>query len=442
MLPPLKKTQIFGYSIGDLGINLNFQMVGFYLAYFYTDVFGLKPAHVTILFLVARIWDAVNDPLMGYLSDHTRSRWGKFRPYLLFCAIPLNVLLIACFFTPEFSYTGKLIYAYVTYILQGMLFTAVGLPYSSINAVMTQDSQERSVISSWRMFFAVVMALGFIAICGKPIVGLFETEQKGFFFLAIILGVSSTALLWLAFSQSEERVEVAREKYGAKDIITILFGNRELWILALAMLLNTSVWVIGNAVALYYFKYILHNADLQSLFFRYMIPCNVVGVIVTPYLTRFMGKHKTFILGSIIVAVFSFARYFVPDESLTLIFGLSMVSTVGMMFCSVTQWAMLPDTIEYGQWKTGVRSEGIPYAFFSFMQKAGMALAGSFATYVMARTGYEANTDLLPAAEEGIRWLFNIVPALCSVLCLFSLFFYRLNEARYKEILTELNSSQ
>ncbi|MBN2069484.1 MAG: MFS transporter [Opitutales bacterium] len=442
MLPPLKKTQIFGYSIGDLGINLNFQMVGFYLAYFYTDVFGLKPAHVTILFLVARIWDAVNDPLMGYISDHTRSRWGKFRPYLLFCAVPLNVLLIACFFTPEFSYTGKLIYAYVTYILQGMLFTAVGLPYSSINAVMTQDSQERSVISSWRMFFAVVMALGFIAIFGKPIVGLFETEQKGFFFLAIILGVSSTALLWLAFTQSEERVEVARERYGVKDIVTILFGNRELWVLALAMLLNTGVWVIGNTVALYYFKYILHNADLQSLFFRYMIPCNVVGVIVTPYLTRLIGKHKTFILGSIIVAIFSFSRYFVPDESLILIFALSMVSTVGMMFCSVTQWAMLPDTIEYGQWKTGVRSEGIPYAFFSFMQKAGMALAGSFATYVMARTGYEANTDLVPAAEEGIRWLFNIVPAVCSLLCLFSLFFYRLNEARYKEILTELNSSE
>jgi sugar (glycoside-pentoside-hexuronide) transporter len=441
-LKPLKQTQIFGYSVGDLGINLNFQMVGFYLAYFYTDVFGLSAGHVAGLFLVARIWDAVNDPMMGYFADHTKTRWGKFRPYLLFCAVPLNLLLIACFFTPEFSYSGKLVYAYVTYILQGMLFTAVGLPYSSINAVMTQDSQERSVISSWRMFFAVVVALGFIAICGKPIVNLFPTEQQGFFGLAVILGISSTLLLWFAFSQAKERVEVPREKYHVKDMFTILLKNRELMILALAMLLNTGVWVIGNTVALYYFKYILHDADLQSLFFRYMIPCNIVGVILTPILTKYFGKHKIFMVGSFIVFAFSLGRYFAPDSSLTIIFGLSMVSTVGQMLCSVTQWAMLPDTIEYGQLKTGFRSEGIPYAFFSFMQKAGMALAGSFATFVMSKTGYVANSELVPAAEEGIRWLFNIVPAFCSLLCLFSLFFYRLNEKRYAEVLDQLKAKQ
>ena len=160
----LKQSNIFAYSLGDLGMNLNFQLIGFYLAYFYTDVFGISAVHVAGLFLAARVWDAFNDPIMGFIADHTKSKWGRFRPYLLFGAIPLNIALLVCFYTPDLSDTGKVIYAYVTYIIHGMCFTAVGLPYSSISAVMTQDQQERAVISSYRMFFAVVIALGVIGI--------------------------------------------------------------------------------------------------------------------------------------------------------------------------------------------------------------------------------------------------------------------------------------
>lgn len=441
-LPKLPTSKIFGYSLGDLGINLNFQMVGFYLAYFYTDVFGISPAHVAGLFLVARVWDAVNDPLMGYIADHTQSRWGRFRPYLLFMAIPLNLVLLACFVTPDLSDSAKVVYAYATYLLHGMVFTTVTLPYSSLAAVMTQDQQERAVIASFRMFFAVIVGLSIIAVGVRPVVDLFATEQLGFTVVAAILAVLSTLLIWYSFRVTEERVEVPTEKYHPRDVLRMIIKNDALLVLAVAMILNTGVWVIGNAVAMYFFKYILRDTALQPYFFLVMIPFNFLGVMLAPRLTKLLGKRQTFMWGSLIVAVFAIGRYFVPDTMIWLIFGISALGTVGQMICSVAQWGMVPDTVEYGHWKTGFRSEGIPIAFFSFSQKVGMALAGALAAWVMSLTGYIANTELTPLAEEGIRWLFNIVPGLCSILCLVSLLFYKLTHDRYEQILRDLDQRQ
>jgi sugar (glycoside-pentoside-hexuronide) transporter len=442
VLPKLSQRRIIGYSIGDLGINLNFQMIGFYLAYFYTDVFGISPGHVAGLFLFARFWDAINDPIMGYIADHTRSRWGRFRPYLLFMAIPLNLILLACFFTPEISTEAKVIYAYITYLLHGMAFTALGLPYSSIAAVMTQSQQERAVIASYRMFFAVIVGMSIIAVGVRPFVAKFPNEQAGFSAVAAVFGIVSTIIIIFSFTQSQERVQAPKEKYRLKDIFAIVRRNDALLVLALAMVLNTGVWVIGNAVALYFFKYILKNPDLQSLFFFVMIPFNLVGVILAPSISKFIGKHKAFMWGSLVVGLIGISRYFVPDSWVWVIFAISAIGTVGQMMCSVTQWGMVPDTVEYGHWKTGLRSEGIPIAFFSFSQKLGMALAGAFAASILSWTGYVANTDLTPLAEEGIRWLFNIVPGLCSLLCLLSLFFYKLTKDRYEKILADLSNEK
>ena len=435
----LKKTEILNYSIGDLGINLNFQLIGFFLAYFYTDVFGISPAHVAGLFLVARIWDAVNDPLMGYLADHTRSRWGRFRPYLLFGAVPLNLAMLACFFVPELSTSAKVVYAYVTYIAHGMIFTSVSLPYSSICAVMTQDQQERSLIATFRMFFAVIVAMSIVNIGVRPFLKLFETEQAGFFALASLFSVVSTLLLWFAFLKSKERVDAPHEKYHLKDVLPIIFKNDALLILALAMFLNTAVWVTGSTVGLYYFKYILGNADFYSLFFFYMLPANIIAVVLTPILTKRFGKLKIFIIGSAVVSLTGVVRHFLPIDGIVLFVLISMIGSAGQMFCSITQWGMVPDTVEYGQWKSGVRSEGIPFAFFSFTQKAGMAVAGSLAAFVLSRAGYEANTDLVATAETAIRWLFNMIPAGFSLACLIALLFYKLDGSKFKQIMSELD---
>lgn len=441
-MKPLTQKKILGYAIGDLGINLNFQLIGFYLAYFYTDVFGISPWHVGTLFLVARVWDAVNDPLMGYIADHTNTKRGRFRPYLLFGAVPLNLVLLACYFTPDLSETAKVVYAYVVYILHGMLFTAVGLPYSSISAVMTQDQQERAVISTYRMFFAVIVALSIVAIAVKPFVALFETEQQGFAVAAGIFAVVSTALLWIAYGQSEERVQVARQSYHLRDIGKVIAKNRMLTTLAVAMFLNTGVWVVGNAVAAYYFKYVLGNEAFMPTFFVFMLVANLVGALLTPWLTQRFGKRDIFMLGSVVVALLYGGRFFVPGGALTIFVIVSMVGSVGQMMCSITQWGMLPDTVEYGQWATGIRSEGIPFAFFSFMQKLGMAVAGAVAAYALDWVGYAPNRPQTSTALLGIESLFNLVPAAFSLMCLVTLFFYRLDGALYARILRELTAHQ
>lgn len=442
MLPPLKRIELFNYSIGDLGINLNFQLIGFFLAYFYTDVFGISPAHVAGILLAARIWDAINDPIMGYVADHTRTRWGRFRPYVFFGAIPLNLILLACFFVPDISPGMKVIYAYVTYILHGMIFTGVGLPYSSISAVMTQDQQERARISTLRMFFAVIIAMSVVSIGTRPFLKQFESEADGFFALVILYAITSSGLLIYSGLKSKERIAPSREKYHLKDIIPIVFKNEALLILSLAMFLNTCIWVVANSVSLYYFKYIIGNADLQSVFFLWMLPANILGVILTPLLTAKFGKRNIFIFGSAMVVVANLTRHFIAGDSLILFTGISMVATATMMFCSICQWGMVPDTVEYGQFKSGIRSEGIPFAFFSFTYKAGMAFGGSFATFVLSRSGYVANTELTQSAQTAIVWLFNLIPAAFSLVCLVALLFYRLDGEKFSQILAKLEARE
>ncbi len=442
----LRHPEMFGYALGDLGINFNFQAIGFLLSFYYTDIFGISPAHVAGLLLVARVWDAVNDPLMGFIADRTKTRWGQFRPYLLFGAVPMNIVLLACFYTPALPEAGRVVYAYVTYILHGMVLTLVGLPYSSLSAVMTQNQQQRAEIGAYRMFFACVVAQGVVTLGVPRMVGHFQqsldlTKQGAYTTAACVLAIGSALLLWVAFFAAKERVRIHAEKYRLRDVLPIIRKNDALLTLSLAMFLNTGVWVTGNAVAFYYFKYILGNESFGDRYFTMSLACNLVGAITAPILTKRFGKRAIFIAGSAIVLVTGVARFFVPITQLGTILVVSAVFTLGQMFCSITQWGMLPDTVEYGHWKTGQRSEGMPFAVFSFMQKAGMALAGSMASLVMWRTGYVANTELTPSATQGILWLFNIVPAVYSGLCLVALFFYRIDDRLYAQVMADLGQN-
>ena len=367
---------------------------------------------------------------MGYLADRTRNKWGTYKPYIYFGAIPLNLLLVACFSIPELSESMRVVYCYFTYILHGMIFTAVGLSYSAVGTLITQDQQERAKISTMRMFFAVVVVITIVGsyvtpfvnsdpivveFIGKEIVTFngpdFKSEEEGWFYVSIIFGIISTIILFYAAYTSKERVEEPVQKYEIKDLKKIIFGNDVLLILSASMFLNTSIWVVQNAVSFYYFKYVSGVESLQTIFFQWMLPANIIGVFLTPILTNYIGKKNVFILGSFVVFVVNMYRHFIPiptEESYSLFVGLSMVGSSCMMFCSICQWGMVPDTIEYGQWKTGIRSEGIPLSFFSFMQKLAMSFAGFFALQVLAFTGYEANTELSDEAINGIKWLYNI----------------------------------
>jgi len=456
----LKKSEILNYSVGDFGINLNFQLLGFFLAYFYTDVFGISPWHASFIFLIARAWDAINDPLMGFIADRTKNKWGTYKPYIFWGAIPLNLVLVACFSIPELSGTMQVVYCYFTYILHGMIFTAVGLPYSAIGTLVTQDQQERAKISTMRMFFAVIIVITIVGsyvtpfVNSQPIViefiGVslatlngpkFADEAQGWFTVAMIFGIISTLILFYSALNTKERVDAPVQKYKLSDIKTIILKNDVLLILSASMFLNTAIWVVQNAVSFYYFKYVAQVEALQTIFFQWMLPANILGVILTPILTARFGKKNVFILGSLIVFLANLTRHFIPIptmESYTFFIALSMLGSSCMMFCSICQWGMVPDTIEYGQWKTGIRSEGIPLSFFSFMQKLAMSFGGFFALQILALTGYEANTDLSESALSGIQLLYNVFPGLFSLGCLVFLLYYKLSKEKYDAILAEL----
>ena len=459
---PLKKSEIFNFSIGDFGINLNFQLLGFFLAYFYTDVFGISPWHASFIFLIARAWDAVNDPIMGYIADRARNNYGTYKPFIFWGAIPLNLLLLACFSVPEFSESLRVAYCYFTYILHGMIFTAVGLSYSAMGTLVTQDQQERAKISTMRMFFAVVVVITIVGsyvtpfVNSEPIIvqfiGIelltingpkFANEADGWFYVALIFGIISTIILFYAALNTKERVDEKVEKYALGDLLKIILKNDALLILSASMFFNTAIWVIQNAVSFYYFKYVVGVESLQTIFFQWMLPANIIGVFLTPYLTKLLGKKKVFIIGSLIVFAVNITRHFIPIPTLdeyTLFITLSMAGSSCMMFCSICQWGMVPDTIEYGHWKTGIRSEGIPLSFFSFMQKLAMSFAGFFALQVLAYTGYEANTKLSESALNGVGMLYNIIPGLFSLACFVTLLYYSLGYEKYEQVLSDLKN--
>ena len=223
----------------------------------------------------------------------------------------------------------------------------------------------------------------------------------------------------------------------------IILKNDALLILSASMFFNTAIWVIQNAVSFYYFKYVVGVESLQTIFFQWMLPANIIGVFLTPYLTKLLGKKKVFIIGSLIVFAVNITRHFIPIPTLdeySLFITLSMVGSSCMMFCSICQWGMVPDTIEYGHWKTGIRSEGIPLSFFSFMQKLAMSFAGFFALQVLAYTGYEANTKLSESALNGVGMLYNIIPGLFSLACFVTLLYYSLGYEKYEQVLSDLKN--
>jgi GPH family glycoside/pentoside/hexuronide:cation symporter len=212
-------------------------------------------------------------------------------------------------------------------------------------------------------------------------------------------------------------------------------------ILSLSMFLNTAIWVIQNAVSGYYFKYVVGAESLLTVFFQWMLPANIIGVVLTPILTAKFGKKNIFILGSLIVFFANVGRHFIPiptTEVYNLFIGLSMVGSASMMFCSICQWGMVPDTIEYGHWKTGIRAEGLPLTFFTFMQKSAMAFGAGVASLVLWATGFVANTELPESALSGIKLLYNIFPGMFSLTCLIALLYYTLSKEKYDQVLADL----
>ena len=434
----------FSYGLGDLASNLCWSMVTTYLLFFYTDVFQLQVAAVGTLFFIARFWDAIVDPIVGNIADNTRTRWGRFRPYLLFGPLALAVFTVLCFSVPNFSNSGKLIYAYITYILLGMCYSLVNVPYGAMAATLTQDTDERSKLAAFRTFFAVIGSL-IIALATLPIVNKIQSALhtgNGFFYAACIYSILMVPLFWVVFRNTKEVVEVPKQRsLSFADICKVIFQNKPLLMVLVTSLLASISLFIKQSMTIYYTTYVVKDANLSSLLLGIMAICMLIGILIaTPLSIRLGSKKITMMIGIGAAALACIGLYITGPTRIALIYVWTILAAIFSGLTFVMVWSMIADTIEFAEWKTGFRADGLIYSSASFVQKLATALAGWLAAMLLSVTHYAPNIEQTRQAMTGINLSMTILPGVLLLISLFSLIFYKLDRKSYNQILAEIQT--
>lgn len=428
-----------GYGVGGAASNFIWMMISFYMLFFYTDVFGIPAAVAGTLFMVARVWDAVNDPIMGYLADQTRTRWGKFRPYLLFGAVPLGIAYVLTFTTPGLSATGKVVYAAVTYILLGMLYTVVNIPYNSLAAVITQNTNERSSLASF-MLITSYLAVLILVVATIPLVNLFPTEQTGFSFVVGIYAVISVVLFIICFASTRENPAlVKREGHSFVSRIKTVLQNKYLLILISAIFFTTVANEMRTTAAIYFFKYNVGDEGRYPLFMLAVILLMIVGAGLAPVLSRKLGSKRNLYYIATLLTLPSIGILFVAFDNLPVIFALTAISSAGGGMIFVLNWSMLPDTVEYGEWKSGIRSEGMVYASMTFTNKMSYAVGGALAAFLLSWSGFVPNIAQAPQTQTVIVYMLALFPVIAGVLAAIILSLYKIDAKFHSKLLGDLS---
>ncbi|NMB83218.1 MAG: MFS transporter [Ignavibacteria bacterium] len=416
-----------GYSLGDTASNLFFQTFMLFLLYFYTDVFGLPAATVGTLFLITRIWDAFNDPIMGTIADRTNTRWGKFRPYILIFALPFGIMGVLTFTTPDFDTTGKLIYAFITYNLLMMMYTAVNVPYSALMGVITSNSMERTELSTFRFvaaFFGGIIVqastMSLVKYFGKG------NEAVGWQWAMGTLAGLAFILFFITFATTKERVQPPKEQKNAfgKDLKD-LFSNKPWLLIAGATIFQLLLIVIRNSSIMYYFKYYVKDQQLTlfgstidlsfevfaSSFMLSGTIITIVGAILTKWFSKKFDKKNTYAGFLTLSALTTIFFYFLKPENVILIYLLNIIFSFSFGPVSVLQWAMYTDAADYSEWKNKRRATGLIMAASLFALKVGLTLGGAIVGWSLALFGFVANQDQSPETLNGIIMLMSFIPA-------------------------------
>ncbi len=448
---PLKFREKLGYGLGDTASNVFFQVFNLFLLYFYTDVFGLAPAAVGTMFLVTKIVDAVSDPVMGLIADRTNSRWGKFRPYLLWAAIPYGLLGFAMFLSPDFSATGKLIYAYATYTLMMLAYTAINVPYSALMGVISPSSMERTKVAAFR-FICAFSAGWLIATFVTPLKNILGggDEAAGFRLTMMIFAVVSILLFWICFATTKERVHTEEVSSDIRSDLRALLHNGP-WIALFfsAIFALTNVAMRGGATV-FYFKYYVGDDgtpiflifDKTAVFLSLSTFALVAGVMMTRALCERFDKRSLMIALTLGNAVAMAAFYFVPPDQYWLMVFVGVVGTILAGPTAALVWSMYADCADYGEWKTGRRTTALVFSAAQFAQKMGLAVGAGLAGYILSLFGFVSNEIQSANSILGIKLMFSVFPAVLAVLSAVAIFFYRLDGNRVSQIERELAERQ
>ncbi len=437
-LAPLKFGQIIAYGSGDFGFALVSRFVDLFLLFFFTDIYGISAAEAGSIFLIARIWDAVNDPMQGFISDRTKTRWGKYRPYLFFGAIPLAIFNVMLFVTPGFGATGKYFYALIMFLVWDVAFTATNLNYGSLTAVITQSQEERTSLAAARIFFGMP-AVVLISIVTPIVVSHSPSAKVGYPTAVAIYSVLAVMLLWLVFFTVKERVTPEkREQYRLSEAFTLIRKNTVLLHICCAIFLVGSAMTIRMMMAKYYFDYNMGAPELFKVFMMIIIPTMMIGAVMSALLSRKMSKKNLYNLGMVLYVAGDLGIFFSPYSAVPIIMVFSALAGFGSGMAYTLVWSLVADSVDFGEWKTGKRAEGITYAGYAFTYKLSMAAGGASGGFLLAVAGYVPHAVQTPAADFTIRALFALAPAISGVLAFIVMSYYKLDKNMFQRILKEL----
>jgi GPH family glycoside/pentoside/hexuronide:cation symporter len=439
--PALSVREKVGYGLGDAASHIVFDNVMFYMTFFYTDVFGLPAAFVGAMFLIARAIDAITDPIMGWVADRTRSRWGKFRPYLLWGAVPFGISCVLAYSTPAFALGGKMVFAAVTYLLLTLMYTFVNIPYCALGGVVTGDDRQRISLQAYRFVLAtaggMLSTLAMVPLArwiGGP------NQAVGYRGAIAVLAVIAVVMLVACFAWTRERLAPKADSANSfwADARAILRNDQWRVVAMLTILGITGVATRGGAM-MYYVRYVLGDASRFTAFLAVYSVGNILGCLLTKPLTDRFCKVSVLAWMNAVLAGLSVLMMLVPPGSVMLMFVLIFV--IGVLHQSMTpiQWVMMSDTVDYGEWKTGQRLTGVSFAGTLFVLKLGLALSGAIIGWALAATDYAANAPAQnPATLRCIVALFTLFPAVCYLLSVVVLRWYRLRRAQMQEIASAL----
>jgi len=435
------------FGSGDMAQNFIYQTVTTYLLFFYTNVYGLDPAFAAAMFLGVRIIDAIWDPILGALVDKFSTHWGKYRGWMLIMALPLTALMVLCFVVPNFGKIGKEVYACITYVALSMVYTTINVPFGALNAALTRDQHEITILTTTRMWLVNVAQVAITY--GVPTIviafaGTMDTPEArgGWLTTIIIYGVVGFGALIFSFAGTKERVVISKED-SAKVKITDLFAeikrNPPLRILSLVFITAFGIMAIGNSAGTYFMKY---NIGDENLVGTYNVISALPALIILPFmpwLRNVFGKKGLLYLSLGISFVGYVGLFLIPANQVTLIFAAQSIRSIGFCVVGAFIWSLIPEAITYGEWKSGKRISGIANALIGFFFKFGLALGGFVPGIILSTTGFNANlTVQADSALFGIRLILAAIPAVLVLVLMYIVSFYNLTDEQLVEYGVEI----